>query len=351
MSDAIYISLREFLNQFPLGYPETKSGVEIKILKRLFSEKEAELALKLSLIPEDAETIAERLGMDLDILEERLNTMARNGLVFKAKRQGKILFRVIPYMVGLYEYSVKKLDRELAALFKEYYETAYLNEMGSSNIPGLKVIPIEESIVGGSERLPYHKLTESVREARKIAVAECMCRKEARLLGEGCDHPLETCLTFDATAEYYIESGLGREVNVEEALKILKEAGESGLVHTAANFKRHSNICSCCPCCCAFMKGITQRGHEQQRYLNANYVAFLDESECTDCEICLDRCPVGAISLEDMFVVDRDKCLGCGLCTGVCPTEAITLILREDGKEPFNKPVEMALKILESKKH
>ncbi|MCP4755128.1 MAG: hypothetical protein GY866_29985, partial [Proteobacteria bacterium] len=281
MSDTIYFKLRDFLNQFPLGYPETKSGVEIKILKRLFSEEEAELTTRLTPIPEEAEAIAQRLDMDADLLEERLNTMAGKGLVFKARRQDKIVFRVIPFMVGLYEYSVKKIDPELAALFKEYYDTAYLNEIGASRVPGLKVIPVEESVDGGTVLLPYHKLTESVRTAKKISVAECMCRKEARMLGEGCDHPLETCLTFNATAEYYIESGLGREITVEEALKILKEADDAGLVHTAANFKRHSNICSCCPCCCAFMKGITQRGHETQRYLNANFEAVLDESECT----------------------------------------------------------------------
>jgi len=349
MADETYTDLRVFLDQFPLGFPETKSGVEIKILKRLFSEEEAQLTVKLSLIPEDINDIADRIGMDADVLGKKLNSMARQGLIFKGRRKGKTVYRAIPYVVGLYEYSVKKVDQELAAFFKEYYDEAYLDEIGAINIPGLKVIPIEESIGKKTEMLPYHKLKENVREAAVIAVTECMCRKEARILGEACEHSLETCLTFGSAAEYYIESGLGRKITVEEAFNILEDADKAGLVHTGANFMRHSNICNCCPCCCAFMKGITQRGYEKHKFLNSIFEAVVEESECISCENCLDRCPVKAITVEDVALINRDKCLGCGLCAGVCSTGAITLVLREDREEPFDKPAEMAFKILAAK--
>ena len=74
----------------------------------------------------------------------------------------------------------------------------------------------------------------------------------------------------------------------------------------------------------------------------------MDEEECTACEICLERCPVGAIEVEDIAVVDRDKCLGCGLCGTGCPTEAIHLFLREDSEEPFNSVGELGNKILKA---
>ncbi len=54
MPENVYLKLREFLDQFPLGFPQTESGVEIKILKRLFTEKEAETALLLTPFPEEA---------------------------------------------------------------------------------------------------------------------------------------------------------------------------------------------------------------------------------------------------------------------------------------------------------
>ena len=43
----IYTRLREHLDELPGGFPATETGVEIRILKRLFSPPEAELADKL----------------------------------------------------------------------------------------------------------------------------------------------------------------------------------------------------------------------------------------------------------------------------------------------------------------
>ncbi len=46
MSEEVYVRLREFLDKLPGGYPETDSGVEIRILKKLFSPEDAELTMK-----------------------------------------------------------------------------------------------------------------------------------------------------------------------------------------------------------------------------------------------------------------------------------------------------------------
>jgi Pyruvate/2-oxoacid:ferredoxin oxidoreductase delta subunit len=350
MTDGVYERLREFLDQFPIGFPKTASGVEMRILRRLFTPEQAEVAVLLSPVPEEAAQIAARSERDGDRLTLVLEGMADDGLVLRLRRKGRTLFQAAPFMIGIYEYSVKKIDPELAALFKEYYDTAFQTELGASNIPGFKVIPVGRHIAADMTLLPYHRLEEEVRAARKISVAECICRKEARLLGHACDHPMETCLSFGVAAEYYIETGLGREISAEEALGILKAADESGLVHAGANSKHLSNICNCCPCCCASLKGIVHKGHDKRKYINALYEAMVDQAECTACETCLDRCPVGAIVVEDTARVDRDRCLGCGLCAGACPAEAISLHLRADREEPFDRVLDMGVAILEAKR-
>jgi Pyruvate/2-oxoacid:ferredoxin oxidoreductase delta subunit len=349
VSDSSYIKLQQFLDQFPLGYPRTESGIEIEILKRLFTPEEAEAAVLLTPFPEEASEIARRAGLEAKALEQRLETMSKKGLIFRIRRGGKTLYNAAPFMIGLYEYSVGKIDKPLAELFKEYYESAYVDEMGASGVPGFKVLPVEENIQPETALIPAYHLKESIKTARKIAVAECVCRKETRLTGEPCDHPMETCLSFGAAAEYYVENGIGREITVEEAIRIVDEADRSGLVHAAANTKHLSNVCNCCPCCCASMKGITKRGYDKSRYLNALFEARVDKEACTNCEACFVRCPVGAISMLDAASVDRAKCLGCGLCASACPTNAITLLLREDRQEPFERIMEMGAAILEGK--
>jgi Pyruvate/2-oxoacid:ferredoxin oxidoreductase delta subunit len=337
------------LDQFPLGYPATPSGVELKILKKLFTEEEANLAAFLTPMLEDASQIASRAEMDTAELEEKLYAMSKNGLIFRVRRDGKTLYRAAPFMIGLYEYAAKKIDKELAELCKEYYETAFLEEMGASNVPGFKVLPIEENIEGETVLLPFHKLKDSIKGARKISVTDCVCRKEALLTGEGCDGPLEACLSFGAAAEYYIENGIGREITAEEAIGIIEETEKAGLVHAGANSKHLSNICNCCPCCCASMKGITKRGHDKHRYLNTLFEAVVDDDQCVSCEECVDRCPVGAIRVEGTAFVDRDKCLGCGLCASVCPSDAIALKLREDREEPFDRVLDMGIEVMKAK--
>jgi hypothetical protein len=54
MNKEVYKKLRSHLHEHPLGFPETENEIEMKILERLFSEEEAEMALHLTPRPETA---------------------------------------------------------------------------------------------------------------------------------------------------------------------------------------------------------------------------------------------------------------------------------------------------------
>ena len=60
----IYERLRDRLETMATGYPATASGVELKILRQLFSEDEATLFLQMETSPETAHQVALRLGAD-----------------------------------------------------------------------------------------------------------------------------------------------------------------------------------------------------------------------------------------------------------------------------------------------
>ena len=184
MADDPYRRLCTFLDQFPLGFPRTASGVEMRILKRLFTEDEAKTVTCLSPIAEEVSLIASRLNVDERNLTEKLESLADKGLIFRIRRGDRTFFNAVPFMIGLYEYSVQDMDVSLAALYREYYEEAYQAEMAMSNVPGFKVIPIGHTVAEEMALIPSCKLEEQVRKARIISVAPCICRKEARLAGK-----------------------------------------------------------------------------------------------------------------------------------------------------------------------
>ena len=90
MTDDIYHKLAHHLDELPAGFPSTESGVEIRILKRLFAPEDAELALHTTLIPEEARVIARRAGITKEEAEERLHEMAQKGLILKTPRGRRI---------------------------------------------------------------------------------------------------------------------------------------------------------------------------------------------------------------------------------------------------------------------
>ena len=45
---------------------------------------------------------------------------------------------------------------------------------------------------------------------------------------------------------------------------------------------------------------------------------------CVACGVCVEECPVGAISMnEHAAVIDQKACIRCGKCHEICPHEAV----------------------------
>ncbi len=250
MSEELYLKLREFFDSMPGGFPATDSGVEIEILKRYFQPQEAEMVMHLKRLPETVEAIAARVGMSEEDAAELLESMARRGNIFRVRAGNQTLYMAMSFLVGMYEFHLKTMDRELAELIHRYAPELSKAQLALKT-KQKRIVPIGASVEANKEVAPYDLIREMVRQYEDIAVADCICRVERGLLGHECEKPVESCLMFGPFAtQYYVENGLGRRIGVEECLDILNEAEEAGLVLYPSNSRDIINICCCCGCCC-----------------------------------------------------------------------------------------------------
>jgi len=333
MTAEVYTRLREFMDTLPSGYPATPTGVEIKILKKLYTPEQAELTMKLNKEPEEVSAIAARLAMEESELAQKLEEMAQKGLIFRTRRGDRVLYQAFQFVVGVYEFQLDNLDREFCELFEEY-----LPYLGASFLPlktrQLRVIPVESAIKAVPAVATYNRVRDLVREQDIIAVSQCICRKEQLILGRPCDRPQETCISFGDFAQYGIDNKTARAINTEEGLRLLDRAEEAGLVLSPTNSQEIGAICCCCPCCCPILRTAKMMPRPAD-FVESHYRAQIDASLCSACGQCIERCQVQAIKAGDeASEVMEERCIGCGLCVSTCPEEAISLVPKPHMEAP-----------------
>jgi ferredoxin len=342
MADRVYEKLREHLDSLPMGFPKTESGVEIRLLRKLFSEEEAEMACRMTLMPETVEQVAKRLSRSPQEIADFLYGMSKKGLLMRYTSGGKTFYMSAMFIVGIFEYQVGNLDKEFVDLTHQYAKEAMYREMIAPDTPQLRIVPVHESLDAALEIAPYDELRKILSSQRVIALAECICRKMSSIAGTPCHAPLESCLVFGAMGEFYIENGIARQITLDEAFDVLKRNEAVGLVPSPANAQRVGGMCSCCSCCCELLKAI-KLDARPSRKVKSNYFARVDGEICIGCEVCLDRCQMEAIKLlDEKASIDLDRCVGCGLCVTTCPTEALSLVQKSLGELyiPPDKPFE-----------
>jgi electron transport complex protein RnfB len=331
----VYERLARHLDNLPGGFPSSESGVELRILRRLFSPEDAELALRLTLIPEEARVVARRAKMSVAETARRLEEMEKRGLILSLRRKGKPpRYQAQQFIVGFWEAQVNRLSAELVQDFQEYLPT-YADPEFWRKAPQLRTIPVGESIGVKTGVMPYERAEELVRAQKTFAVANCICRQEMHIMGKGCDKPLESCLSFGMAAEYIVRTGRGRAISQEEALTILHRAEETGLVLQPGNAKEALFICTCCGCCCGVLR--TMKRYPKPASLVASpFVATLNTETCEGCGVCETRCQMEAICVDDgKAVLDVDRCIGCGLCVTTCPTDSLSLVRKPEAEQPY----------------
>jgi electron transport complex protein RnfB len=358
-SEQIYRELQQHLDRQAVGYPASKSGAEIRILKRFFSPEEAQLALQLTYKPTSLERIYDSArdgGMAFSTMESMLDDMAMNGVIGLVEKEGARHFFTTPFVVGMYEGQLKKLTPEFLNDVAEYTsDRAFGLAFLSTEVSQMRTIPVEKSLSFEQHVTTYDHLTDIINDADgPFAIFECICRKSAGMKGDPCKKTSrqETCMALGDMARIVIQNETGRAIDREEALEIARMNEADGLVLQPSNARKVDFVCACCGCCCG-MLSIQKMLPKPVDFWATNYYASVDAGACTGCETCVERCQVNAVTIDDRLdvsLVNLDRCIGCGNCVTTCPAGAMALVKKDTEVVPPEDSEDLYETIMVNKK-
>jgi ferredoxin len=361
----IYRNLQQHLDKGPVGYPSTPSGIDISLLKHLFTPEEAQIATQLSTIKlEPAGRIYRRakksgLVTSLEQLQIILDRMAYKGtvLVYREGYKEKRYKNAGVTAGGIVDFQVNRLTKDLVDTFHQYHVEVFARaEMtGSRGVPQLRTIPVEKSIPVPDKHLvsTYDDVRQLVENAAgPIAVANCVCRQTKDIQGQPCTHSdiRETCLQIGTDhARQYVEMGIARYITKEEAFNILEKAQQAGFILQPENSLRPEAICCCCGDCCGLLSAVVKSPRPADLYAT-NYYAGVDTALCKGCGVCVKRCQLQSRTIVNgVAAVNLDRCIGCGNCVVTCESHASRLHKKDNAFVPPKDKDTTFMKIMSRK--
>jgi MinD superfamily P-loop ATPase len=359
-------SLEERINRFPQGAPPSKTLY--KILSVLFTEKEAQLVAQLPIKPFSLETASRIWKLATVQAETILNQLASKAIILDIDNEGKKEYVLPPPMIGFFEFSLMRtrndIDQKLLAeLYYQYLnvEEDFIKDLFLSTDTRFGKVFVYESVLSKNnevEIMDYDRASYVIKSAKHITLSMCFCRHKMEHLGQNCDAPMDTCLTFGNAAYSLNKHGYGRAIDASEALEVLHRSNEHNLVQCGENVREDSCfLCNCCGCCCEGMLAVKKFGALHPIQTTA-FLPQVIEDSCVGCGKCSKVCPIEAIKIvsidsekmpnKKVAKVDEEICLGCGVCVRNCFKKSI--YLKHRNKEiltPVNTTHRIVLQAIE----
>jgi formate hydrogenlyase subunit 6/NADH:ubiquinone oxidoreductase subunit I len=321
-------------------------------IKALFTPEEAALLTGLPFKPTGLKELVNLKGIQPDDLGAKLDALARKGVVWRTERDGSVFYSLNDAFFIFFRgpFSAIQLDQaaeKMAPHLNRYMRDGLMDQLAPVGTKPLRTIPIGGTIEDPRRIAPYEDVMSIVESQNFLVVSKCACRQRKRVDPNSalCKHPEEVCLHFGNLAHYLVDNGLSRQISKEEAKDILKLSAEAGLVHAISNRQKDvDTICNCCNCCCVFFESHQVLKHDKSHDFS-NYRLRIHSETCKACGLCVQRCPVQTLRLEDSPVarnkerkaaklIHPSQCLGCGVCVYKCPTQSLFLEPRAEVQAP-----------------
>ena len=339
MIDPIYRKLAQRLDSVPNGFASTKSGVELRLL---------EAAGPGSGAGQRHAPHPRGMGRDRCPRQPGAGSCTPHTQGDGAQRtdQGRPRGPKIsalacwPLLWAFTRPRAPRLDAELAALVEQYFQEIHGGTVAERRLRASH--SCERGCRRGlghlalSARLGYH------RGRQGLGRHPLHLSPPAKTGGQGLRAAGGELPGLRPVPGAFDHSQTVRAVTKEQALQVLRQAEEAGLVHTTMNHQAPANyICNCCACCCGVLRGLTEFG-KPAAVANSGFQSTVDAALCTGCGACTERCPTHAVTVrDDVAMVQVQRCIGCGLCVVACPSGALSLAPHPQS-ERVAPPVDMA---------
>jgi len=348
MATGIYRQLQRHLDKMPVPFPETKSGVEIKLLKNLFDEEEAEIALQLSAVSEPLDRIHKRFRageISKEHLKTKLDGLFDKGAILAVPHPKKgRMYSKLPLAIGIFEHQVNRITKDLAEDFFRYEDEGFAEPLLKSKTKQIRTIPVDIAVDPDFQVGCYDDARTMIEKSPgPFAVMNCVCRQAKGTMGKPCKQTdiLETCFTLGESAWFMMDKGVAREISREEMITLVSRAEKEGMVLQPANNQDPGFMCCCCGCCCGVLTAAKKYPNPGE-FLQSNFYAEIDSEKCSACDECMEICQMDAlVSANNHTEVVREKCIGCGNCLNVCGFEAISLLKKEKVEIPPKDSMKM----------
>lgn len=335
---AVYINLRNKLNRIGAGMGSDIDDNEHAwdFVMLLFSEDDAQHLLEMPMYKTfSAVDYAAVSGRDVEECKEILADMGDRGLITTRVRAGVPYYELMTMEPGIWERNIHRID-------DPEYVNAHHNACGTdmnigfneTPVPQLMVFPCSPDVVEG-DMVPYTSWEDAIRLQEDICIIPCACRRAADTLGTrdpDCAERFgsDTCIFMGDPGRYMIDHGYGRQVTSEECIAEVKANVDKGLVPEMIWTKTQEIMCQCCLCDCGIMGAYHAYGCEGEimDYCSPYNLKY-ETDKCIQCGACVERCPMGAITIGDdgYCVMDR-QCIRCGQCAYICPADARHLVAK-----------------------
>jgi len=317
-----------------------------RLLEYLMTPQQAEI---VAMLPSDSDEVAAKLGVEVATVNLELERLFHKGVVLPENFQTlegchfpEESFRFKDYTTMGSWRSAPSVDKKFFELWEDFAREEWFpnNAMIYPNLkqPLIRIIPAYNSILDSPQILPYEDIREIIKVMPSIAVVACPCRQLREAIGGKCKHSYDAaCIHFGYGADYIVNRGFGDKLSLQEALQLIDEAEEDGLMHIWLNSASmaHNVICNCCDDCCVVFEPLASfQVPPSKLCAKSRYEASVEQDICDGCQVCIDRCPFEAIDMVKMAgskklkaLVNAEKCMGCGVCVVGCEPKALTMKL------------------------